>query len=107
MLCSTRWTVKASSLQSIIYNYQVLLGVWEESLESSLDNELRSRLVGVETQMLKFDFLFGVFLGALLLGHGDNLSKSLQHKCMCVSEGQQLARLSLEVIKSLRTPENF
>ena len=107
MLCPTRWTVKASSLQSIIYNYQVLLGVWEESLESSLDNEMRSRLGGVETQMLKFDFLFGVFLGALLLGHSDNLSKSLQYKSMCVSEGQQLARLSLEVIKSLRTPENF
>ena len=107
VLCPTRWTVKASSLQSIIDHYQVLLGVWEESLESSLDSEMRSRIVGVETQMLKFDFLFGVFLGALLLGHSDNLSKSLQHKSMCVSEGQQLARLSLEVIKSFRTPENF
>ena len=107
VLCPTRWTVRASSLQSVIDNYEVLLGVWEESLQSALDSEMRSRIIGVEFQMQKFEFLFGVLLGALLLSHSDNLSKSLQHKSMSAAEGQQVARLTLEVLKKLRTSDNF
>ena len=107
VMCPTHWTVRAASLQSVIDNYDTLMGVWEESKESSLDCEIRSRMIGVESQMLKFDFLFGVCLGALILRHGDNLSKSLQHKSMSASEEQELARLCLGVVRSLRTPENF
>ena len=44
-----------------------------------LDSEIRARVIGVEAQMLTFDFLFGVSLGSLILRHSDNLSKSLQH----------------------------
>jgi len=87
VLCPTRWTVRAASLQSILDNYEVLLGVWEETQESSLDSETRARIVGVEAQMGKFDFLFGVSLGALILFHSDNLSKMLQHKSMSAAEG--------------------
>ena len=36
--------------------YEVLLTVWEEAQESSLDSETRARIVGVEAQMAKFDF---------------------------------------------------
>ena len=107
VLCPTRWTVRASSLQSIIDNYEVLQGGWEESKDSSLESEIRSRVIGVEFQMMKFDFLFGVLLGILLLSYSDNLSKSLQHKSMSAAEGQQLARLTLEVIRKLRTRITF
>ena len=107
VLFQTRWTVCASSLQSIINNYEVLLGVWEESKESSLDSEMRARIIGVQYQMFRFDFLFGVVLGELLLWHSDNLSKSLQHQSMSAAEGQELARLTLKVLKYLRSPENF
>ena len=48
VLCPTRWTVRAASLQSILDNYEVLLTVWEESQESPLDSETRARIVGVE-----------------------------------------------------------
>ena len=53
--------------------------------------------------MMKFDFLFGVFLGTLLFKHSDNLSKTLQNESMSAAEGQAIARLSL----TLCTPENF
>ena len=33
VLCPKRWTVTADALQSVILNYKVLLGVWEESME--------------------------------------------------------------------------
>ena len=107
VLCPTRWTVRAASLQSILDNYQVLFQVWEEALGSSLDGEMRARIIGVDAQMHTFDFLFGVSLGCLLLRHTDNLSKSLQKKSLSAAEGQRLARLTLEVLKSLRTEDNF
>ena len=31
VLCPTRWTVRAASVQSVLDNYEVLLEVWEES----------------------------------------------------------------------------
>ena len=57
--------------------------------------------------LFRFDFLFAVVLGELLLRHSHNLSKSLQHLSMYAAEGQELARLTVEVSKSLCNPENF
>lgn len=107
ILCSTRWTVRAASLQSVLDNYQVLFEVWEDALGSKLDGEMRARIIGVDAQMHTFDFLFGVSLGCLLLRHTDNLSKSLQNKTLSAAQGQRLASLTLSVLKSLRTEDNF
>ena len=43
------------------------------------DTELKSRIIGVSSQMTQFGFLFGVMLGQLVLQHTDSLSKTLQH----------------------------
>ena len=42
--------MRAASLQRVIDNYQVLLQVWEEALDGTLDGEIRARIAGVETQ---------------------------------------------------------
>jgi hypothetical protein len=57
--------------------------------------------------MKKFDFLFGVFLGSLILRHSDNLSISLQVKTLSAAEGQHIAKLSIAVLKKLRSDEQF
>jgi len=101
VLCLTRWTVRATSLQSVLDNFEVLLGVWEEAQCTQLDSEMRARTVGVNAQMQTFDFLFGVSLGNLLLCHTDNLSKMLQLKSISAAEGQRLATLTLDVLQSL------
>ena len=75
--------------------------------ESPLDSEIKARIIGVEAQMNDFNFLFGVSLGALILTHSDNLSKALQKSSMSASEGQYLAKLALDVLKSLRQPDQF
>ena len=59
VLCPTLWNVRAASQQSVIDNYEVLLLVWQEALVGSLDGEMRAHIIGVETQMMKFNFLFG------------------------------------------------
>ena len=96
----------AASLQSILDNYKVLLEVWNDSLSSRLDGEMRARIIGVNTQMYTYDFLFGISLGNLLLRHTDNLSKSLQKKSLSAAEGQRLAYLTLDVLNSLHDEDN-
>jgi len=61
-LCPTRWTVRAASLHSVINNYTVLQELWDECETS--DFEIRARIIGVASQMLTFDYLFGVMLAA-------------------------------------------
>ena len=94
-------------LQSVLGNYEVLLALSEEWKESSTDSEIKAGIIGVQAQIASFDFLFGVSLGALILTHSDNLSKTLQHKSMSTAEGQHIAKLTLDVLKSIRQPEQF
>ena len=71
VLCPTRWTVHADSLLSIIENYSVLHNTWDEALEISRDTEMKARILRVQSQMMKFGFLFGVVLGEIILRHTD------------------------------------
>ena len=57
VLCPTRWTVRAASLKSILDNFDVLLKVWENSLEHVRDTEMKARIQGVA---MKFDYFFGI-----------------------------------------------
>ena len=61
--------MKAESLNSILENFTVLLGLWDESVEVVRDTEMKARIQGVTAQMKKFDFFFGVSLGLLILKH--------------------------------------
>ena len=84
----------------------MLLSLWEECKDSKLDSKTRTRIIGVETQMLTFNFLFGVSLGALILSHSDNLM-TLQHVSLSAAEGQHMAKLTLQVLKSICQADKF
>ena len=60
--CPTRWTVRV--LESIISNYNSLNQLWEECLESSssLDPDVKARIIGVYAQRQEFHILFGLHL---------------------------------------------
>ncbi len=57
--------------------------------------------------MKSFRFLFGVMLGELILRHTDNLSRTLQHKTLSAAEGQEIARMTVQTLKSIRSGELF
>ena len=46
-------------------------------------------------------------LGELILKHADNLSSTLQHKCISAAEGQQIVLMTVQTIKSIRTDDIF
>ena len=77
VLCPTRWTVRAQSLESILKNYTVLQELWIDCEDYVKEVDARAQINGVSAQMKSFNFLYGVSLGELLLMHSDNLSKTL------------------------------
>ena len=87
LLCPTRWTVWADSLNSSLENYSILVELWSTALQHTKDTEIKSRIQGVAAQMATFNSYFGSSLALLILRHADNLSKSLQTKDMSAAEG--------------------
>ena len=61
-------------MTSILNNYCALIELWEQSLETRLDLDVKERIIGVRSQMMKFPFLFGLLLCDRIL---NNLSKTL------------------------------
>ena len=107
VLCPTRWTVRADSLASVITNYETLQSTWEEGLTITQDTEAKARIRGISVQMRIFDFIYGCILGELILQHTDNLSSTLQHKSMSAAEGQEIARMTVDSLKSIGNHESF
>ena len=106
VLCPTRWTVRAQSLESVIKNYTVLQELWVDCEDFVKEVDARARVNGVSAQMKCFDFLFGIALGELLLMHSDNLSKTLQHK-LSAAEGQATAALLVKTLEKMRDDKSF
>ena len=105
--CPTRWTVKADSLESILSNYCLLQSTFNTAKDLSTDVEIKTRLIGVLTQMQNFEFYFGIVLAELFLKHGDNLSRTLQNPNLSAAEGQEVARLTVATLQSVRNERDF
>ena len=71
VLCPNRWKVRAESFNRIIENYDALVKLWNECLDTKLDTEMRARIIGVRAQMLDFNYVFGVNLGAIYHEHSN------------------------------------
>ena len=107
VLCPTRWTVRGETLKSILDNYTPFLQLWERMLDERIDSDARARVGGFHSQMNTFDFFFGITILHTLLRHTDNLSKTLQNAQMSAAEGQQLAKMTIATLQSLREEEAF
>lgn len=107
VLCPTRWTVCANALATILSNYEVLLSTWDEAVDVVADTESKARIHGVAAQMKTYDFVFGATLGEMILRHSDNLSQCLQKKTISAAEGQQVAKMVISTLQSIRTEESY
>ena len=74
----TRWTVRCGALVSIIQHYEELKELWKWYLKLYKDTETKARIIGVQTQLNKFNYFFGGKLANLLMRNSDNLSTTLQ-----------------------------
>jgi hypothetical protein len=106
-LCPTRWTVRASSLESVLSNYEVFLAFWDEAKDIAPDADARTRIAGVQFQMTTFNYLFGTTLGELILKHTDNLSKTLQNPKLTAADAHSVAELTCSTLEQIRSDESF
>ena len=83
----------------MIDNWIPLQELWDESLETNLESEVKSRVTGVKHQMGTFDYYFGVSLGAQILRFSDNLSNTLQDTHISASEGQAVSSLTVKTLE--------
>ena len=98
----------ATAFQRILDNYSSLLKIWDECLqEGKLQSDIRGRIIGCKSQMLDFDFYFGLHLGSSLFSHTDNLSKALQSKTMSTISARRNGEVTLKVLSNLRNEESF
>ena len=107
VLCPTRWTVRADALTSVLQNFEASQETWEEAVEVVCDTEMKARICGVSAAMKTFDYLFGAMLGEIILRHSENLSRTLQQHSISAAEGQQVARMTIGTLKSLRNDQSF
>ena len=77
--------------------------LWVEAKDVTADSEARARICGVEAQMMKFDFLFGLVLGVCILPHTNNLSKTLQTQKLSTADGQNIAELTCKIVERICT----
>ena len=106
ILRPTRWTVRSNSLASILC-IETFQSTWDEAIRVAHDTETKARIQGVAIQMKTFHYIFGSMLGELILRHSDNLSSTLQHKCLSAAEGQQVAHMTVQTFKSIRNDSSY
>ena len=83
------------------HNQLITLSNW--SLDILKDNELKTRVNGVTSQMGKFEFVFCFLLGEKVLKQTDNLSRTLQVPTTSASQGNRLVFKSLMYFIVLET----
>ena len=66
--------------------------LWNECfVNENLTTEIKSRVIGCQSQVDKFYLFFGLHLGHRLYSHTENLSKSLQIEKMSAASSKRLA----------------
>ena len=88
--------MRASSLESILSNYEVFQAFWEEIAH---DADARTRIAGIQFQMTIFNYLFGITLGEVILNHTDNLSKTLQSSKLTAADAHSVAELTCSTLE--------
>ena len=99
--------MQSDDLKSVIDNYAVLQEEFNLCLDSHLEPDIKSRIIGVKHQTHTFEFFIGVVIGERILKHTDNLSRTLQHKDMSATEGQEVANLSVKTLQHMRDESTF
>ena len=106
-LCPIRWIVRGEASEAIVENHNELMELWEWSLEHAKLTEMRGRILGAQSKMNTFDFLFGCLLGKIILKQTDNLSKSLQSPTLSAAEGQEIAQDVIMTLEKDRNEKSF
>ena len=83
-------------MKKVIVNYRPPYELWETCLGEKLDREIRSRIIGCQSQMGKFRFFYGINLSHTVYSLTDNLSKTLQKEKLSALDGKGKTRVNAQ-----------
>lgn len=104
-LCPTRWTVRHSSINAILLNYEILQATLAKIREGH--DEYAAKANGLHARMELFDTYFGLKLSHLFFSAAEQFSTNLQAKNISVQEATHGAELLVSHLRSLRTDAQF
>ena len=105
MLCPTRWTIRYTSIDGIIRNFQILQTALEEIQQGH--DEYAAKASGLMVRMENFDTYFALKLAYLVFSAAEQLSVNLQAKDITVQEAINGAKLLTTHLMSLRNEVRF
>ena len=105
MVCPTRWTIRHTSISSILQNYSVLQTALEE-IQLGHD-DYAAKASGLLAQMRCFDIYFALKLAYLVFSAAEQLSINLQSVDLTVQEALNGARLLRTHLQTLRNEGHF
>ena len=95
-LSATRWAVLDLPLMKLC----------DVSLATGkLDSDVKARIIGVQNQISKFQFFYGLNLSQRLFAISDNLSKTLRKESISVLSGLHLVELTVKTYQKMRSDE--
>ena len=77
--------------------------LWGWTQDNISDSDMKARIIGVQTKMQTFSFFYGLQLAIVAFSHSDNLSSSLQRAEICAVDAQKKAKLSVTVLRGIRS----
>jgi hypothetical protein len=104
-LCPTRWTVRHSSLNSILLNYTTIIETLDEVRKGK--DEYAAKANGLLMRMETFEILFGLKLAHLLFSASEQFSTNLQAKDTSIYNATHGAELLVTHYNSLRHESQF
>ena len=99
--------IRGVSTSSSIGNFNVLRQLWDECLGNKLDVDVKGSLIGANSQISKYDLLYGLHLCERILKITDNLSKTIQNESMSASEARSTAQQTVLMVKGMRNDTMF
>ena len=76
-------------------------------LKEYKDTETKACIIGVQTQVNKFNYIFGDKLAILLLRHSDNPSATLKSPKLFTSQAQSITQETFITLEELRDDDDF
>lgn len=98
--CPTRWTVRFTSLNSILKNYKRLITFFENLSEES--TEAATKAKGFVKSMKSFNFFFSIFILRKMFSHVDASNSAIQKKQFHFGNVKALIENLSETISNLR-----
>lgn len=98
--CPTRWTLKASSLRSVLKNYRPLILFLQEV--ASERSESSAKASGLAKALSKFQTYFMLKLMELVFSRLETVSSALQKRSLMLDEAKRMIKAARESISELR-----